>query len=170
MSSTNPAATPRRIAFIQACWHRDIVDQCKDAFLQTLSKNGVGSTSVDAFAVPGSFEIPLKAKMLSRTGAYAAIVCAGLVVNGGIYRHEFVAQAVISGLMQVQLETLTPVFSAVLTPHNFHECEEHHEFFRSHFVTKGEEVALACLSILGDLDQPISRNSAELNAECAALS
>ncbi|MGI9328775.1 MAG: 6,7-dimethyl-8-ribityllumazine synthase, partial [Pseudomonadales bacterium] len=68
----------------------------------------------------------------------------GLVVDGGIYRHDFVAQAVITGLMQVQLETGVPVFSAVLTPHHFHNSEEHAKFFSDHFVVKGVEVAKAC--------------------------
>ncbi|WP_204322835.1 6,7-dimethyl-8-ribityllumazine synthase, partial [Streptococcus pneumoniae] len=68
-------------------------------------------TSVDLFEVPGAFEIPLQAKLLARTGRYAAIVAAGFVVDGGIYRHEFVADAVISGLMRVQMDTDVPVIS-----------------------------------------------------------
>ncbi len=68
----------------------------------------------------------------------------GLVVNGGIYRHEFVTTAVIDGLMRVQLDTGVPVFSAVLTPRDFHESQEHHDFFHQHFVKKGAELARAC--------------------------
>ena len=51
-----------------------------------------------------------------------------LVVNGGIYRHEFVSDSVISGLMQVQLATEVPVISAVLTPQ---ESEELFKVMRS---------------------------------------
>ncbi|WP_027213990.1 6,7-dimethyl-8-ribityllumazine synthase [Burkholderia sp. WSM2232] len=136
--------TRTRIAFIQACWHRDIVDQCKSSFLNVIKEFGYGSDDIDLYEVPGAFEIPLHAKRLAQSGRYAGIVAAGLVVDGGIYRHEFVAQAVISGLMQVQLETGTPVFSAVLTPHHFHHGEEHIRFFTDHFVVKGAEVARAC--------------------------
>ena len=74
------------------------------------------------------------------------------MVNGGIYRHEFVAAAVIDGLMRVQIDTDTPVFSAVLTPRDFHEHAEHLAFFREHFVKKGSEVAHACLETLASLD------------------
>jgi 6,7-dimethyl-8-ribityllumazine synthase len=51
--------------------------------------------------VPGAFEIPLQGvkSKLAETVEYAGIVAAGLVVDGGIYRHEFVATAVINGLM-----------------------------------------------------------------------
>ncbi|MGH8783225.1 6,7-dimethyl-8-ribityllumazine synthase [Paraburkholderia sp.] len=133
-----------RIAFVQACWHRDIVDRCKTSFLDAIKECGYSTDDIDLFEVPGAFEIPLHAKRLAQSGRYAGIVAAGLVVDGGIYRHEFVAQAVISGLMQVQLETGIPVFSAVLTPHHFHHGEEHIKFFMDHFVVKGEEAARAC--------------------------
>ena len=43
------------------------------------------------------------------------------MVDGGIYRHEFVADTVIKALMDVQLRTEVPIFSAVLTPQQFHE-------------------------------------------------
>jgi 6,7-dimethyl-8-ribityllumazine synthase len=46
--------------------------------------------------------------------------------------------------MQVQLETETPVLTAVLTPHNFHEHDEHKNYFSRHFVKKGLELANAC--------------------------
>ena len=95
--------------------------------------------------MPGSFEIPLQAKLLAESGRYAAIVAAGFVVNGGIYRHDFVARAVIDGLMRVQLDTGVPVLSMVLTPLHFHEHADHQQFFHDHFVVKGQEAARACV-------------------------
>jgi len=153
---TQKNATPAdggRIALIQSSWHADIVDRCRDSFATQLGKLGVDAGRVDFFAVPGAFEIPLQAKLLAKSGRYSAIVGAGFVVNGGIYRHEFVAQAVISGLMQVQLETEVPVLSAVLTPHHFHEHDEHQKFYFDHFVVKGVEVANACAQTLSNIQQ-----------------
>ena len=106
---------------------------------------------MDVFDVPGVFEIPLQAKLLAKTGQYAAIVAAGFVVDGGIYRHEFVSATVIDALMQVQLETEVPVLSAVLTPQHFHEHETHAEFFLKHFVVKGAEVAEACWATMANI-------------------
>lgn len=137
-----------RIAFVQACWHREIVDRCRDSFVEHITAAGIDRERVDLFEVPGAFEIPLLAQRLASTGRYAAIVAAGLVVDGGVYRHEFVAGAVISGLMQVQLATNVPVFSAVLTPQHFHEHDTHKQFFFDHFVVKGAEVAHACATTL----------------------
>jgi len=153
-----PKAAGRRIAFVQSCWHRDIVDQCRIAFVEEMAARGYAEEAIDFFEVAGAFEIPLHVKLLAGSGHYAAVVGAGLVVDGGIYRHEFVAQAVISGLMQVQLETEVPVISAVLTPHHFHGHEEHRDFFFRHFLLKGKEAAHACADTVSRLEQMAGRN------------
>ncbi len=137
-----------RIAFVQARWHADIVDQCRLSFIDEIKRLTNGSAEVEVFDVPGAFEIPLQARALAKTGRYSAIVGSAFVVDGGIYRHEFVAETVVAGLMQAQLEADLPMLSAVLTPHHFHDSEEHRQFFLAHFKVKGREVAEACLSVL----------------------
>ncbi|MCU1753851.1 MULTISPECIES: 6,7-dimethyl-8-ribityllumazine synthase [Pseudomonas] len=137
-----------RVAFIQASWHKEIVDQSRKGFLAEMLEQGYQESDIDFFEVGGAFEIPLHAKLLAKTGRYAGIVGAALVVDGGIYRHDFVAQSVVSGLMQVQLETEVPVFSVSLTPHHFHAGEEHQKFFFDHFVHKGQEAAKTCVDTL----------------------
>lgn len=134
--------THTRYAFIKANWHSEIVDQALVGFLEL-----VPADQVDVFDVPGAFEMPLTAKKLAETGRYAAIACAALVVDGGIYRHDFVAQAVVSGLMQVGLETGVPVLSVSLTPHHFQETPHHIGIFKSHFVQKGREAAEAARKV-----------------------
>jgi 6,7-dimethyl-8-ribityllumazine synthase len=146
-ASASASATPC-VAFIQSCWHDDIVNRGRDAFVAEMKRQGVAKPAITTLEVPGAFELPLLAKKLAQSGRYSAVVACGFVVNGGIYRHEFVADAVVSGLMQVQLETGVPVFSVVLTPLNFHESDEHQRFFAEHFVIKGQEAARACMQTL----------------------
>lgn len=141
-----------RVALIAASWHRDIVASGTTAIRAEFERCHWSSDQIDLYEVPGAFEIPLHARRLARSGRYSAIIACGLVVNGGIYRHEFVTSAVIDGLMCVQLETDTPVFSMVLTPRDFHEHEEHLRFFKEHFVKKGAEAARACLETLASLE------------------
>ncbi len=146
-------AKPQRVAFVQSSWHRQVVEECRMAFLQEIEARGIERARIDLFEVPGSFEIPLHAQLLAKTRRYTAIVAAGLVVDGGIYRHEFVADTVIKALMDVQLRTEVPVFSAVLTPQQFHESAAHFDFFRKHFAIKGIEVAEACANTLLSLER-----------------
>lgn len=140
---------PAKIAFIKAQWHADIVDQALVGFMDNIQHH-----QVQVFDVPGAFEMPLLAQKLANSGDYTAVVAAAFVVNGGIYHHEFVSQAVVDGLMRVQLDTGIPVFSVSLTPHNFQETPELITFFRDHFVKKGAEAAHAVqktLSVYGTL-------------------
>jgi 6,7-dimethyl-8-ribityllumazine synthase len=141
----------RKVAFIQAGWHPDIVNEAYNAFVDECELAGLLQADIELFEVPGSLEIPLQAKLLAKGGNHALIVGAGLIVDGGIYRHDFVAASVLQGMMQVQLETEVPVLSLVLTPHQFQETEAHIAFFREHFQVKGREVAQACLQTLENL-------------------
>lgn len=134
--------THTRYAFIKANWHADIVDQALEGFCQVVPRE-----NVDVFDVPGAFEMPLLARDLAQTGRYGAVACAALVVDGGIYRHDFVAQAVVSGLMEAQMQTGVPTFSVSLTPHHFQPSAEHHAYFHAHFVKKGTEAAHAVRQI-----------------------
>ena len=140
-------AKTHKIAFIKARWHADIVDQAHDGFVAKAAEILPGAEIV-AINVPGAFEMPLVAKKLAKTGKYDAIVAAALVVDGGIYRHDFVAGAVVDGLMQVGLETEVPVFSVSLTPHNFQPVDSLINYYTEHFVKKGGEAAEAVKQIL----------------------
>ncbi|MBF6352261.1 6,7-dimethyl-8-ribityllumazine synthase [Nocardia flavorosea] len=136
-----------RIALVAARWHADIVDRAVQSCRSGLA--GHGFTEVDVIEVPGAFEIPLRIKRLAATGRYAALAGCALVVDGGIYRHDFVASTVVDALMRIQLEADIPVFSAVLTPHHFHEHSEHLTYFTRHFETKGAELADSVAATLG---------------------
>src|ERR1700756_5566525 len=139
---------PQRVAFVQAAWHRDVVEECRIAFLEEIEARHISRAQIDLFEVPGSFEIPLHVQLLAKTRRYTAIVAAGLVVDD-----EYIAETVIRALMDVQLRTEVPVFSAVLTPQQFHETAAHFDFFRKHFATKGVEVAEACANTLLSLER-----------------
>src|SRR5260221_599266 len=86
-----------RVAVICASWHTDVVHQARDSMAAELQAQGVAAQNISHFNVPGAFEIPLLAKKLADTGRFDAIIACALVVNGGIYRHEFVSSAVIDG-------------------------------------------------------------------------
>ena len=134
--------THTRYAFVKANWHADIVDRALDGFCEVIP-----AEQVDVFDVPGAFEMPLVARDLAQTGRYAAVACAAFVVDGGIYRHDFVAQSVVDGLMRAGLDSGVPVLSVSLTPHQYQETEHHNAIYRAHFVEKGREAAQAALRI-----------------------
>mgnify|MGYP006191756043 CR=1 FL=1 len=58
--------------------------------------------------VPGSWELPVVAKVLAGRG-YDAIVALGVVIRGGTPHFEYVCQGVTQGLTQVSVDTGVPV-------------------------------------------------------------
>lgn len=134
--------THTRYAFIKANWHAEIVSKALDGFRELIP-----AEQIDVFDVPGAFEMPLLARDLAATGRYEAVAAAALVVDGGIYRHDFVAQAVVDGLMRAAMDTGVPVLSISLTPHQFRDGDHHTGIFKVHFVEKGREAARAALMI-----------------------
>ena len=153
------------IAFIKARWHAGIVDQALLGFVEEMKAAGQDAHVV-TYDVPGAFEMPLLAQKLAGTGKFDAIVAAALVVDGGIYRHDFVAAAVVNGLMEAQLKTGVPVLSVSLTPHNFQPTNEHVNFFAQHFLTKGAEAAQAVLGVVKiDVNAPLEDAAAPAKAE-----
>ncbi|WP_306114630.1 MULTISPECIES: 6,7-dimethyl-8-ribityllumazine synthase [unclassified Roseovarius] len=131
-----------RYAFIKANWHADIVTRALDGFAELIPM-----AQIDVFDTPGAFEMPLLARDLAQTRRYDAVAAAAFVVDGGIYRHDFVAQAVVDGLMRAGLDTGVPVLSVSLTPHQYQETDHHNAIYRDHFVEKGREAARAALMI-----------------------
>ncbi len=134
--------TLTRYAFVKARWHADIVDRALAGFHDLIPP-----AQIDVFDVPGAFELPLMARDLAMTGRYGAVACAALVVDGGIYRHDFVARAVVDGLMRAGLDSGVPVLSVSLTPHQYQDTEHHNAIYRAHFIDKGREAARAALAI-----------------------
>jgi len=153
----NQTQTPK-IAFIQASWHPDIVEESYHGFEFGLANGNIIKDQIDRFHVPGSLEIPLQAQLLAKTNKYSIIVAAGLIVDGGIYRHDFVARTVLDAMMQVQLAAEIPILSLVLTPHHFQETEDHIAFFSQHFYKKGTEAAQACIETLLNLQDLSGQN------------
>jgi hypothetical protein len=100
------------IAYVQASWHTDITDHCKTAFIAEVTRHGYRPDDLEFFSAPGSLEIPLMARKLAKTGRYAAVCASGLVVDGGIYRHEFVAQAVLQGIVLAGHRSARPLRGA----------------------------------------------------------
>lgn len=93
--------------------------------------------------VPGVLEIPLMAKQLIEKHSLDGVIGFAIIINGGVYRHEFVAQASLDLLMKVSLKTGIPIASCLLTPVEPKAPETQFEFLKDHLRGKGQECARA---------------------------
>lgn len=134
----------KKVSIITANWHSEIVDIAKDVIVTELSSSEI---ETDVKQVPGSLEFPLFAKRAAAVSD--CVICCGFIVDGGIYRHEFVASSVLNGIVNVSLETDTPILSVVLTPQKFDENNfEDIAYFKDHMKIKGKEAADAAKAVL----------------------
>jgi len=139
----------KKIAVISAMWHEPIVESAEKSFISEMVKRGYAADNIDVIKVPGALEIPLIGKR-ALEGDYDLAVGISFIVNGSIYRHEFVAQAVVDGVVNVSLQTNKPFLSVSISPQAFSErSPENEKFFIDHFVIKGQEAADAADIMLG---------------------
>ena len=146
---TEMAPNDYRIAMIAAQWHAELVDVATTSCRDHLLEAGVAAEAIRLITVPGSLELPLVAQLAATSGDFDAVLAFGLVVDGGIYRHEFVANAILNGFVAVSTATEVPVLSAVLTPQRFDENDPGDlAFFAEHLVGKGIEIARSALEVV----------------------
>jgi 6,7-dimethyl-8-ribityllumazine synthase len=110
MSQSAPGA---RVALCVARFYANLAERLETGARATLEEAGV--TEIDAFDVPGAFELPLVAKYAAASGRYRAIVCLGAVIRGETDHYDYVCREAARGLQQVQLETGVPCGFGVLT-------------------------------------------------------
>jgi 6,7-dimethyl-8-ribityllumazine synthase len=92
--------------------------------LDALRRHGAEEDQIAVVKVPGSFEIPLVAKRLAKSGKYHAIVCLGAVIRGATPHFEYIAAEVSKGVAAAGLETGVPVSFGVLTTDSIEQAVE----------------------------------------------
>ena len=89
-----------------------------------LARHGVNSDNVDVAWVPGSFELPLAAQKMARSGRYDVVLCLGAVVRGATPHFEYIAAEVTKGIAMVGLDTGIPVIYGVITADTLEQAIE----------------------------------------------
>jgi len=104
-----------RFAIVAARFNEFVVNQLVAGANDAFARLGVAEDRLDLIRVPGSYEIPLIAQKLGKTGKYAAIICLGCVIRGDTDHYDHVAGAATSGIASAALNCGVPVIFGVLT-------------------------------------------------------
>lgn len=104
-----------RIGVVRARWNSHIVDRLAGGVGRALAELGVDPADVVDVTVPGSFELPMGARVLAASGRVDAVICLGCVIRGETTHYELVAGEAAAGIQQVQLTTGVPVAFGILT-------------------------------------------------------
>ena len=92
--------------------------------IDAIKRHGASEEDVDLAWVPGSFEIPLVAKKMVKSGKYDAVICLGAVIKGSTPHFDYVSNEVTKGVASVSLEEEVPVIFGVLTTDTIEQAIE----------------------------------------------
>lgn len=149
--------TSLRFGIVVARWNDLITRRLLDGAVGTLVAHDVHENAIDIAWVPGSFELPLAARRMARSGRYDALIAIGCLIRGSTDHYSLIASSVTSALQQAMLETDVPVAFGVLTTDTIEQAIER---AGTKAGNKGAEAALAALelaNVLRALDGTASR-------------
>jgi 6,7-dimethyl-8-ribityllumazine synthase len=101
--------------------------------------------------VPGAWELPVAARLAASSGAYAAIIAIGCVIQGETRHFEYVAGPAADGLARVALDHGVPVSIGLLTTDHLDQALAR---AGGRHGNKGWDAALAALE-LADLTRQL---------------
>lgn len=92
--------------------------------VDALTRAGAEEKDILIYKVPGSFELPLTAKKVAKSGRYDAVICLGAIIRGATPHFEYISAEVSKGIAMVGLETEVPVVFGVLTTDTIEQAIE----------------------------------------------
>ncbi|MFN0055095.1 MAG: 6,7-dimethyl-8-ribityllumazine synthase [Planctomycetales bacterium] len=137
-------------AIVVARFNDLVTRRLLEGALDTLRRHGCRDEQLAVVWVPGSFELPLAADRLARSGQYAAVCCLGAVIQGETSHHEYINQQMAAGLMRTGLESGVPVLFGVLTCATMEQALDR---AGGKGGNKGSEAALAAIEMVRVLAQ-----------------
>jgi len=104
-----------KIAIVVSRFNSFISERLLEGALEALQKMGALEADLTVYKVPGSFEVPLLAKMIAKAKAADGILCVGALIRGDTPHFDYLSAEVTKGLAQIAMEDGVPVSFGILT-------------------------------------------------------
>lgn len=111
-----------RFGIVVARFNHLITDPLLEGALAALRRHGAREDDIQVVHVPGSFEIPLFARLLAKSGKVDGLVCLGAVIKGETPHFDYISSASISSLAAIMRETEIPIALGVLTTDTYDQA------------------------------------------------
>jgi 6,7-dimethyl-8-ribityllumazine synthase len=148
------APSGAKFAVVVSRFNEFITSRLLGGCIDALKRHGANEANVDVYWSPGSFEVPLLAQRLARTGDYAAVICIGAVIRGGTDHYTYVASEAAKGVAQAAMSTGVPCIFGVLTCDTIEQAIER---AGAKAGNKGAEAAMAAIemaNLFSQIGQP----------------
>ena len=113
-----------RIGIVVARFNEFITSRLLGGAIDGLVRHGMNEEDVDVAWVPGSFEIPLIAKKMAKSGKYDAVIALGAVIRGSTSHYDYVCNEVSKGVAAASMESGVPVMFGIVTTENIEQAIE----------------------------------------------
>lgn len=112
------SAKDMKIGIVVADWNEKITHALYEGCYDTLIKHGAEADNLQTIQVPGTFELPVGAKLLLQNKKMDAVICIGCVIKGETSHNEYINNAVSIGLTNLGIVSGVPCIFGVLTPND----------------------------------------------------
>ncbi|MDH5527511.1 MAG: 6,7-dimethyl-8-ribityllumazine synthase [Nitrospirota bacterium] len=113
-----------RYGIVVSRFNNLITERLLEGCLDGLQRSGVADGDITVVRVPGSFEMPVVAGAMAKSGNHDCIIGLGAVIRGGTPHFDYVSAEVTKGLAQVSMDSGLPVINAVLTTDTIEQAIE----------------------------------------------
>jgi 6,7-dimethyl-8-ribityllumazine synthase len=141
-----PDIKEKSFGIVVADWNEDITHSLYEGCFDTLLKHGAKEENIHTLQVPGTFELPGAAHILSKTKTVDAVICIGCVIKGETSHNEYINQAVANGLTQLSIVHSKPFIFGVLTPNDAKQAIDR---AGGKYGNKGIEAAITAIRMVG---------------------
>jgi 6,7-dimethyl-8-ribityllumazine synthase len=135
-----------RMAIILARYNDSIGEELLKNTHATLIEHGVEESDIKTLRVPGALELPLAAQIAAKEKNYDAIIALGVVIKGETAHFEHVCEQSLRGLMDIGLQTETPVIFGVITAFTEAQARDRADADK---LNKGREYAETAIEMAG---------------------
>jgi len=144
-----------RFGIVVSRFNEFITSKLLEGALDALKRHGADMDGTEVAWVPGSFEIPLVAQKMARSGRYNAVICLGAVIRGSTPHFDYIAAEVTKGVAAVSLSTGVPVVFGVITTDSIEQAIER---AGTKMGNKGADAAVTAIE-MANLMRELDRNA-----------
>lgn len=141
----NVIGSGMKVAIVASRFNEFITSKLLSGAEDGLVRHGVAGEDIDAYWVPGAFELPMLAQKLAQSGKYDAVICVGAVIRGSTSHYDLVCSETAKGIAQAAMHTGVPVLFGVITTENIEQAIER---AGSKAGNKGYDCALSAIEMV----------------------
>lgn len=141
----NVIGSGMKVAIVASRFNEFITSKLLSGAEDGLVRHGVAGEDIDAYWVPGAFELPMLAQKLAQSGKYDAVICVGAVIRGSTSHYDLVCSETAKGIAQAAMHTGVPVLFGVITTENIEQAIER---AGSKAGNKGYDCALSAIELV----------------------